>query len=145
MFSALNDKGLKVSLKDFAAKHLILYFYPKDDTPGCTIEACHFRDDYSELQSLNAHVIGVSPDDVQSHAKFKAKFSLNFDLLADTELSICKSYGVWVEKNMYGKKYMGVQRATFLIDGAGKIAAVWPKVKVEGHAAEVAEAIAKLG
>ncbi len=140
-FSAIADNGSKISLQDLKGKYIVLYFYPKDDTPGCTVQACGFRDDYHLLQGLDAEVIGVSPDSVASHTKFKTKFNLPFPLLVDDTQSICKRYGVWVEKNMYGKKYMGVQRATFLIDREGKIAHIWPKVKVEEHANDVAAVI----
>ena len=125
-------------------KNVVLYFYPKDDTPGCTIEACEFRDNLARLQSADTVVLGVSPDDFASHAKFAAKFELPFALLIDEGHAICEMFGLWVEKNMYGKKSMGVQRATFLIDKQGEIARAWPKVKVEGHVAEVAAAVAEL-
>lgn len=136
--------GKNISLSGLKGKHVVLYFYPKDDTPGCTIEAQEFRASLPEFEKKNAVVLGVSPDDVKSHCKFISKFDLNFELLADTEHEVCEKYGVWVEKSMYGKKYMGVQRATFLIDGTGKLVKVWPKVKPEGHAAEVLEALSAL-
>ena len=123
---------------------VILYFYPRDDTPGCTKEACGFQELIPNLEKLNATVLGVSGDDQKSHEKFAAKFGLKFPLLSDLDHKICEKYGVWVEKSMYGKKSMGIQRATFLIGPAGKIAAVWPKVKVEGHVEEVAQALADL-
>ena len=125
-------------------QNVVLYFYPRDDTPGCTIEACEFRDHIGKFQSAETIVLGISTDSVQSHQKFADKFSLPFPLLADENHEVAEKYGVWVEKNMYGKKSMGIQRATFLIDKSGKIAAVWPKVKVEGHVAEVAEKLAEL-
>lgn len=135
----------KIKLSQFKGdKNVVLYFYPRDNTPGCTTEACDFRDNIARLQSANTVVLGVSTDDVTSHEKFAKKFELPFPLLADEDHAICEKYGVWVEKNMYGKVSMGVQRATFLIDKQGKIARVWPKVKVDGHVAEVAEAIAAL-
>ena len=134
-----------VKLSQFnGERNVVLYFYPKDNTPGCTTEACDFRDQLSALETSETVVLGVSPDSVASHEKFAAKFDLNFTLLADEDHAVCEKYGVWVEKNMYGTKKMGVQRATFLIGKDGKIARVWPKVKVEGHVAEVAAAIAEL-
>lgn len=135
----------KIRLSQFKGeKNVILYFYPRDNTPGCTTEACDFRDNIARLQSADTVVLGVSTDSVASHEKFAAKFELPFPLLADEDHAICEKYGVWVEKNMYGKVSMGVQRATFLIDKQGKIARAWPKVKVDGHVAEVAEAVAAL-
>jgi peroxiredoxin Q/BCP len=135
----------KVSLKDFKGKQaVVLYFYPRDNTPGCTTEACDFRDRWESLKKQGVAVLGVSTDSVASHEKFAAKFELPFTLLSDADHEVAEKYGVWVEKSNYGKKYMGLQRATFLIDKDGKVAAVWPKVKVAGHVAEVADAIAKL-
>lgn len=125
-------------------QNVVLYFYPRDDTPGCTTEACGFRDNLGQFQSGNTVVLGVSTDSVDSHQKFSEKFSLPFPLLADENHEVAEKYGVWVEKNMYGKKSMGIQRATFLIDKSGKIAAVWPKVKVEGHVADVAAKLSEL-
>lgn len=116
---------------------VILYFYPRDDTPGCTKEACGFQEALPQFKKLKATVWGVSTDDQNSHQKFAEKFDLDFPLLSDADHKVCEKYGVWVEKNMYGKKSMGIQRATFLIDSKGKLAAIWPKVKVEGHVAEV--------
>lgn len=139
-----HPKG-RTKLSQFKGKqNVVLYFYPRDDTPGCTKEACGFRDDISRFQSADTVVLGISTDDVTSHQKFADKFSLSFPLLADEDHAIAEKYGVWVEKNMYGKKSMGVQRATFLIDKSGKIAAVWPKVKVDGHVEEVAEKLTEL-
>ena len=133
-------------LSQFKGKqNVVLYFYPRDDTPGCTTEACGFRDHIGKFQSAETVVLGVSTDSVLSHQKFADKFSLPFPLLADESHEVAEKYGVWVEKNMYGKKSMGIQRATFLIDKSGKVAAVWPKVKVEGHVAEVAAKLAELG
>lgn len=135
----------KVSLKDFKGKQaVVLYFYPRDNTPGCTTEACDFRDRWDEIKKQGVAVLGVSTDSVASHEKFAKKFELPFTLLSDPDHEVAEKYGVWVEKSNYGKKYMGLQRATFLINKDGKIAAVWPKVKVAGHVAEVTEAIAKL-
>lgn len=133
-----------ISLKDLVGKNVVLYFYPKDDTPGCTIEAKDFRDLIKEFDRTSTVVIGVSRDDLNSHQKFKEKFCLPFPLGADTDGSVCSDYGVWVEKSMYGKKYMGIERATFLIDGTGTIRRTWPKVKVEGHVKEVLEAVKSL-
>lgn len=132
-----------VSLKEMAGKKIVLYFYPKDDTPGCTIEAKEFKDMLPEFEKHNTVIIGVSKDSVKSHDKFREKFCLPFILASDGESTVCEEYGVWVEKSMYGKKYMGVERATFLIDEKGKITAIWNKVKPEGHAAAVLEAVKK--
>lgn len=135
----------RFKLSQFKGKqNVVLYFYPRDDTPGCTTEACGFRDGIGQFQSAETVVLGVSTDTVASHQKFATKFSLPFPLLSDESHEVAEKYGVWVEKNMYGKKSMGIQRATFLIDKAGKIAAVWPKVKVEGHVDEVASKLAEL-
>ena len=135
----------RAKLSQYKGKqNVVLYFYPRDDTPGCTKEACSFRDNIARFQSAETVVLGVSTDTVDSHAKFAEKFSLPFPLLADEDHSVAVKYGVWVEKNMYGKKSMGIQRATFLIDKSGKIVAVWPKVKVEEHIEEVAEKIDEL-
>jgi len=143
-FTAQTDAGTKVKLSDFKGKNLVLYFYPKDDTPGCTKEACAFRDASDQLSEMGAVVLGVSPDDEASHAKFRDKFSLNFPLLADPEHKIAEAYGAWREKNMYGKKSMGIQRSTYLIDTKGKIAKVWKKVNVDGHDADVIESLQSL-
>lgn len=135
----------RIKLSQFKGKqNVVLYFYPKDDTPGCTTEACDFRDHLGVFQSSDTAVLGVSCDSVESHEKFTAKYELPFPLLSDADHAVAEKYGVWVEKNMYGKKSMGIQRATFLIDKQGQIAAVWPRVKVEGHVAAVAEKLAEL-
>lgn len=135
----------RIKLSQFKGKqNVVLYFYPKDDTPGCTTEACDFRDSITHFQTAETIVLGISPDPVESHQKFTAKFDLPFPLLSDVDHAVAEQYGVWVEKNMYGKKSMGIQRATFLIDKNGKIAAVWPRVKVDGHVAKVAEKLAEL-
>lgn len=135
----------RIKLSQFkGTQNVVLYFYPRDDTPGCTTEACGFRDGISEFASADTAVLGVSTDTVESHQKFAAKFALPFPLLSDEEHEVAEKYGVWVEKNMYGKKSMGIQRATFLIDKNGKIAAAWPKVKVDGHVAEVSAKLAEL-
>jgi peroxiredoxin Q/BCP len=144
-FTMLNDLGEKVSLSGLKGKKVVMYFYPKDDTPGCTVEAKEFRDAAADFEKAGALIFGVSPDDQKSHCKFRDKFDLNFRLLVDAEHAVAEKYGVWVEKSMYGKKYMGVQRATFLIDGDGKVAQVWPKVTPAGHAAEVLAAVKALG
>jgi len=134
----LNDKDAnKISLKDFAGKKVILYFYPKDMTSGCTKEACEFRDNLPEFSKLNAEVIGISADSEKSHANFSGKYNLNFRLLSDPEKEVIQKYNVWKEKSMYGKKYMGIERTTFLIDEKGKITKIFNKVKVEGHIEEI--------
>jgi thioredoxin-dependent peroxiredoxin len=136
-FSAPDQSGKTVSLSDFAGKKVILYFYPKDDTPGCTVEACSFRDDHPAFKKKGAVIIGVSPDSSKSHTKFIEKFLLPFTLLADADHKIAEDYRVWVEKSMYGKTYMGVERSTFVIDGEGKLSAIYRKVKPAEHTAEV--------
>jgi len=133
----LDDRGEKVKTTDLLGGHLILYFYPKDDTPGCTSEASQFRDIYKQFEKKNARVIGVSRDSVESHQKFIKKYSIPFTLLADTESKLCDAFGVIVEKTMYGKKRLGIQRSTFSIDEKGKIVNVWPRVSVDEHAEEV--------
>jgi thioredoxin-dependent peroxiredoxin len=143
-FTLLSDAGTEVSLESLKGAPVVLYFYPKDDTSGCTTEACEFRDLFPRFKKGKAVVLGVSPDDVKSHVKFKKKYELPFTLLADTEKTVAQAYGVWKEKSMYGRKYMGVERTTFLIDAKGKIARVFEKVKPAGHAAEVQEALAEL-
>ena len=141
-FTVLNDAGEKVKLSDFKGKKVVLYFYPKDDTPGCTKEACAFRDGIAEIKKKGAVVIGVSTDSVASHQKFKSKFDLNFPLLADTDKKMVEAYGTWKEKSMYGKKYMGIERTTFVIDENGKISHIFPKVKVDEHYDEVLKVLA---
>lgn len=143
-FSLPRDGGDTVSLSDFAGKAVVLYFYPRDDTPGCTKEAIAFTGLAGEFEAAGAVILGASKDTEAKHDKFRDKYDLNIPLLSDAEGDLCESYGVWVEKNMYGKKSMGIERATFLIDGAGKIARVWRKVKVPGHAEEVLEAVRAL-
>lgn len=143
-FAVQSDTNGVVSLSKYRGKNVVLYFYPKDDTPGCTREACSFQEHKSKLVGRNTIVIGVSPDGVDSHKKFRLKYGLDFVLLADQDREVCKAYGVWVEKNNYGKKYMGVQRATFLIDTNGCVAYVWPKVSVDGHTEEVLAEIDRL-
>jgi peroxiredoxin Q/BCP len=140
-FTLEDQSGKTVKLSDFKGKKVVLYFYPKDDTPGCTREACSFRDEHSALQKAGAVVLGVSPDSEASHAKFAGKYKLNFPLLADPDHAVSEKYGAWGEKSLYGRKFVGIQRSTFLIDGSGKVARVWPKVKVDGHVDQVLEAI----
>jgi peroxiredoxin Q/BCP len=137
-------KNGQVHLEDLRGHPVVLYFYPKDDTPGCTKEACSFRDANHEMQKRGAVVLGVSADSVESHRKFAEKFGLSFPLLADTDTTVSQLYGVWQEKNMYGKKYMGVNRETFLIDKDGTVRKIWHKVKPDEHADEVLEAIETL-
>ncbi len=143
-FSLASSTGKKIKLSDFKGKPVILYFYPKDDTPGCTREACAFRDASQQLADLDAQVLGVSADDEASHRSFATKFGLQFPLLSDTDHSVAEAYGAWREKNMYGKKSMGIQRSTYLIDAAGKIARVWKRVSVDGHDTQVLEALRSL-
>jgi peroxiredoxin Q/BCP len=143
-FAVKDQAGQTVKLADFAGKYVVLYFYPKDDTPGCTKEACSFRDEHSRLQKAGAVVLGVSPDAEARHGKFIAKYQLPFSLLADTDHALAEKYGAWGEKSLYGKKYLGIIRSTFLIGPDGKVAKVWPKVKPEGHAAEVLAALQAL-
>lgn len=140
-FSAATNGGGAVSLSDFKGKPVILYFYPRDDTPGCTKEACSFRDHFAEFKAKGAVVLGVSADSGKSHDKFAEKFKLPFPLLADVDKTIAKDYGVWGEKSFLGKKYMGIRRMTFLIGTDGRIRRIWPKVKPEEHAEEVLAAL----
>ena len=145
LFILSSSDGKSVSLKDLKGKkNVILYFYPKDDTPGCTVEACGFRDAIKNIEKKDAIVLGVSPDGLSSHEKFIKKFNLPFLLLSDEDKKVCKNYGVWVEKNMYGRKYMGVARTTFVINKEGKIAKVFEKVKPQGHEQEVLEILKNL-
>jgi peroxiredoxin Q/BCP len=139
-FKTKDDNGEDVSLKDFKGQKVVLYFYPKDDTPGCTKEACSFRDAYSKFKKQGIKLLGVSPDSEASHQKFITKYKLPFTLLADREHTIAEAYGVWGEKKFMGRTYMGVLRTTFLIDEKGKIKKVFEKVKPEDHATEVLEA-----
>jgi len=136
--------GTSLKLSDLKGENVVLYFYPKDDTPGCTTQACGIRDAWSEIKATGAHLFGVSIDPVKSHEKFIVKFDLPFPLLSDTDKSIVEAYGVWVEKSMYGKKYMGTERTTFVIDAKGKIAASFPKVKPAEHADLVIRALKTL-
>ena len=140
-FIANDQNGKPVSLADFKGKTVILYFYPKDDTPGCTLEACDFRDNYQSLIGKGLEVIGVSTDDEKSHKKFESKFNLPFPLIADTEKEIVEAYGVWVEKNMYGKKYMGTARTTFIINAEGIIQKILDKVDTKASSQQVLDAL----
>jgi len=141
----LNDQdGKKVSLNDFKGKNIILYFYPKDNTSGCTLEACNFRDDFPKFGNMKAVILGASPDSVESHKKFAEKYNLPFRLLSDEKKSVLKKYGVWKEKSMYGKKYMGVERSTFVIDKTGNVRKIFRKVKVADHNDEVMEVLKEL-
>ena len=139
-FNLPTDGGGNISLKDLKGETVILYFYPKDDTPGCTKEACGFRDALPDFSKAKAKVIGVSKDPVKKHDKFKDKYDLTFPLASDEDGAVCEAYGAWVEKSMYGRKYMGIDRSTFLIDGKGVIRGIWRKVKVPGHVDEVLKA-----
>jgi thioredoxin-dependent peroxiredoxin len=143
-FSLKDQTGKTVKLADFAGQPVVLYFYPKDDTPGCTTEACDFRDHMAPLKKAGAVVLGVSPDSEARHAKFIAKHALNFTLLADPEHEVAEKYGAWGEKSLYGRKFMGIIRSTFLISPEGKVAKVWPKVKVTGHVEDVLGAVKSL-
>ena len=150
-FSLKDQDGNTHALKDYAGQPLVLYFYPKDDTRGCTAQACQFRDLRPKFKKLKVPVLGVSPQDEKSKAKFATKHELNFPVLADIKLNkddnptVCDKYGVWAEKSMYGRKYMGANRTTYLIDADGKVAERWDKVKVPGHAEAVLEAVKELG
>ena len=136
-FCLPTDEGKELALSEFRGKKVVLYFYPKDNTPGCTRESCAFRDGLAQLKRKGTVVLGVSPDSVSSHQKFKKDHGLNFPLISDAEKKLVQSYGVWKEKPLYGRKYMGIERTTFLIDEQGKIEKIWPKVQVDGHFEEV--------
>lgn len=142
--AVLDDSGNGVSLADFKGKPVVLYFYPKDDTSGCTKEACDFRDAFPRFGKIDAEVIGASPDSVESHRKFKKKYSLPFKLLADEGHKLADRFDVWKEKSMYGRKYMGIERTTVLIDRHGRVARIFPKVRVPGHVEEVETALREL-
>jgi thioredoxin-dependent peroxiredoxin len=143
-FTLSSSEGGEVSLKGLRGKTVVLYFYPKDDTPGCTREACAFRDSQARIKKTGAVVLGVSPDSVASHEKFRAKYKLNFPLLADPDKTVAKKYGAYGEKVLYGKKTIGMIRSTFVIDGEGVVRKVFPKVRVDGHADAVLEALQTL-
>lgn len=139
-FTLPTDGEGNITLSELKGQKVVLYFYPKDDTPGCTQESCDFRDNLSQFNALNTAIIGISKDSVAKHDKFKAKYDLTFPLASDETGDVCENYGVWVEKSMYGKRYMGIERSTFLIDEEGKFAKIWRKVKVPGHVDEVQSA-----
>lgn len=143
-FTLPKDGGGKIALKELKGKPVVLYFYPKDDTSGCTAEACAFRDAFPDFSKVKAEIVGISRDSVKSHDKFRAKYDLPFTLASDEDGKVCEAYGTWVEKSMYGRKYMGIDRATFLIDGKGVIRGIWRKVKVPGHADAVLKEAARL-
>ena len=143
-FSLKDQDGKKVSLNELKGKNIVLYFYPKDNTSGCTKEACNFRDEFPKFGKLKAVILGVSPDSVESHKKFAAKYDLPFTLLSDEDKTVVEKYGVWQEKSMYGRKYMGVVRSTFIIDKEGKIRKIFRKVKVADHNKEVMEALKEI-
>jgi thioredoxin-dependent peroxiredoxin len=143
-FTLTADDGQSVRLSSLRGSPVVVYFYPKDDTPGCTTEACAFRDRKQDLAELGAKVLGISPDGAESHQKFRDKFSLNFPLLADPELKVSEKYGAWGEKNLYGKKSLGIRRSTYLIDTEGVIRKVWTNVKPEGHDEQVIQALKEL-
>jgi thioredoxin-dependent peroxiredoxin len=143
-FTLPSSTGDRVRLTALKGQPVVVYFYPKDNTPGCTVEAHEFEAELGAFRRAGAEVLGISPDSVESHRKFADKQGLHFPLLVDTDHKVCEKYGVWVEKNMYGRKFWGVQRATFLVNAVGKVAQVWPKVKPKGHAAQVLKAIRAL-
>ena len=140
-FTLPADDGSEVSLENFRGKRVVLYFYPKDDTPGCTAQACDLRDNHSAIRARGAVVLGVSPDPPSSHVKFREKYQLDFPLLSDVDHQVAKAYGVWKEKSMYGRKYWGIERSTFMIDEGGVVVEAWRKVKPKGHAERVVEAL----
>lgn len=143
-FTLPDDQDQQVSLSGFVGRPVVLFFYPKDDTSGCTVEACSFQSALPRFEKIDAVVLGISPDSPKSHRKFKDKYDLTYTLLADEEHAVCEKYGVWAEKSMYGRKYWGVLRTTFVIDANGRVAKVFEKVKPEGHGEAVAEAVAAL-
>lgn len=143
-FTLADQGGNPVSLSGCKGSPVVLYFYPKDDTPGCTKEACAFRDAFAEYRKRGARILGVSPDDPESHARFLQKYELPFTLLADPDHQVCELYGIWKEKNLYGRKSMGVERTTYVIDGEGIVRAAFPRVKVDGHSEAVLEALDRL-
>ena len=138
-FTLPSDEGGSVTLSALRGRKVVLYFYPKDDTPGCTIQACDFRDALPRFDGVDALVLGVSPDSVESHGKFREKFGLTFPLLADEHHTVAEAYGVWKERSLYGRKFMGIERSTFLVDEEGRVAELWRGVKAEGHAEMLAE------
>ena len=143
-FTIATDGGGTFSLLEMRGHNVIIYFYPKDDTPGCTKEACEFRDSLPDFSNSSSKIIGISKDTVVKHDKFKSKYELSFTLGADLEGDVCEVYGTWVEKSMYGRQYMGIERATFLVDKEGVLQGIWRKVKVKGHVEEVLGAVQNL-
>ena len=143
-FTLTADDGTKVRLADLKGQPVVLYFYPRDDTPGCTREACAFRDQQAQLKKLGAQVLGISPDSSESHERFRDKYRLNFPLLSDPDHAVAEKYGAWREKNMYGKVSLHIQRSTYLVDADGKVAKVWKAVKVDGHDEQVVAALGEL-
>lgn len=143
-FTLPTDGNAEIKLSELKGKNIVLYFYPKDNTPGCTTESCEFRDALPDFTNLDAQIIGISKCSVTKHDKFKAKYGFNFPLASDENNTTCEDYGVWKEKNMYGKKFMGIERSTFLIDKQGKITALWRKVKVKGHVEDVRKTLETL-
>lgn len=143
-FTAKTSEGNDISLSDFQNKWVVLYFYPRDNTPGCTKQACAFRDSYKSFEKLNAVILGCSTDSNTSHEKFATKFELPFHLIADTDHQIAERYGVWKEKRLYGKTFMGIERTTFLISPEGKVAKIWKRVRVDGHITSVLEELQTL-
>ncbi len=143
-FTLQTDGNGEITLSSLKGKNVVLYFYPKDLTPGCTTESCEFRDAMPDFAKLDTDIIGISKDSVTKHDKFKEKYSFNFPLASDENGSTCEDYGTWVEKNMYGRKYMGIERSTFLINKEGKISTIWRKVKVKNHVSEVQKAVEEL-
>lgn len=140
-FSLPSDNGQTYSLKDFLGQTVVLYFYPKDNTSGCTSQACQFRDSHPDFSHANTVILGVSRDSLKSHGKFREKYQLNFPLLSDESGEVCQKYGVWVEKSMYGRKYFGIERSTFIIDPQGNVQKIWRKVSVTNHANDVLKAL----
>ena len=143
-FKLKNQDGETISLSNLKGKPVVLYFYPKDDTSGCTKEACNFRDEFPKFGKMKAEIVGISADSVESHKRFAEKYKLPFNLLSDEKKEVLEKYGVWQEKSMYGKKYMGIVRTSFVIDSSGKISKIFPKVKVDNHNKEVMEALKEI-
>ena len=143
-FALKDQDGTTVRLSSFKGKRVVVYFYPKADTPGCTQQSCNLRDAFPQLKKLKAAVVGISPDPSEKQKKFDDKYGLGFPLLADTDHKVAEAWGVWGQKSLYGRKFMGITRSTYLIDGSGKVARVWPKVKVDGHVDQVLEAIREI-
>lgn len=143
-FTLPSDQKADIAIKDFLGKNVVIYFYPKDDTSGCTMEALDFTSNIKEFKKLDTVVIGISKDDLKRHEKFRVKYNLEHILLSDVEVKVCELFNCWVEKSMYGKKYMGIERKTFLIDREGVIQKIWPKVKVKGHVEEVLSSVKEM-